>query len=189
MIRHACIALIAASAMGWSALAQAQPYQTTFHVGPTFGIHTQNGASESDHLWGATARLKLAPWFGIDGSAAYRQDELGGDAGWIKTWPLMVTGLVYPIPYLYGGLGGGWHNTTYDFSNQLNELGIDDETHGDFGWHLAVGTEIPASTWLKLMADVRWVFLNSDPTAIPDVVDEELVEDFRVISFGLLFAL
>jgi len=68
-------------------------------------------------------------------------------------------------------------------------MGFDDFTEQEFGWHLAVGAEVPASPWLSLMADVRWVYLDYEFADLPDAVTEEVPADHRLITLGLLFRL
>lgn len=43
----------------------------------------------------------------------------------------MVTGLVYPLPIVYGAVAAGWYNATFDFESEL----IEDRTEQEFGWH------------------------------------------------------
>jgi opacity protein-like surface antigen len=186
MNRLACIAVITLAALGMARPALAQG---SFLVGPHMGIQDQTGADETNSLFGATARMKLLPVLGVDGMISYRQDDMSGGIGRVRTWPVMVTGLVYPLPFIYGGAGGGWYHTTYDFNDQTNDLGIDDQTNTEFGWHLALGAEIPASTWLKFTADYRWVYMGDAAPDLPDVVAGDVPTDFRLITLGMLFSL
>ena len=163
--------------------------QGTFYVGPHVGIQKESGAEESNHLFGATARLKLLPFLGVEGATSYRQEQQAGDGLTIRTWPVLVSGLLYPLPFLYGGVGAGWYHTTFDYAGNINGMGFDDFTEQEFGWHLAVGAEVPASPWLSLMADVRWVYLDYEFADLPDAVTEEVPADHRLITLGLLFRL
>lgn len=186
MNRLTCIAVITLATLGAALPALAQG---SFHVGPHMGIQTQQGASESDNLFGLSGRLKLMPMLGVDGMISYRQDDLAAGSGIMRTWPVMVTGLLYPLPFVYGGAGGGWYHTTFDLSDELNDLGFNDETSTNFGWHLALGVEVPASSWLKLTADYRWVYLGDQAPDLPDVVSGDVQENFRMITIGMLFGM
>jgi opacity protein-like surface antigen len=98
----------------------------------------------------------------------------------------MVTGLIYPIPFAYGAIGGGWYNVTYDFNQNKLPL-FTDETTQLFGWHFGGGVEVPAGSNIKLVGDIRYVFLNYDFQTIPGSGDPE--SDFFVIMVALLFSL
>lgn len=186
MIRNTCLALIAVAALAWTTQASAQG---SLYMGPHLGLQTQHDASESDPMVGATARLKFVPFLGADAMISYRQDDMAASAGTMRTWPIMVSGLIYPLPFIYGGAGVGWHHTTFDLSDDLNNLGFDDETQTEVGWHLAVGAEVPATSWLKLMADVRWVYLGEKSPDLPDVISGDVPDDYRMISLGMLFGM
>ncbi len=163
--------------------------QTGAFFGPHLGIQQSPGADNANYLVGATLRLKLMPGLGVEGDIGYRQEKFGVDALTIRQWPVTVTGMVYPISFLYGGLGAGWYNTTFDFAERYNNAGIPDETSQKFGWHLAAGLEIPASPSVKMFGDVRYVFLNYKLRQLPDAVLDGAKSNFYSINFGLLFRL
>ena len=100
----------------------------------------------------------------------------------------MVTGLFYPLPIVYGAVGVGWYNTTFDYDEgKPGLLGLGSETKQEFGWHFGAGAELPLGAHTKLVGDVRYVFLNYDFKQFPG--SSGLSSDFYVITVGLLFAL
>ena len=163
--------------------------QSSAMIGPHLGIQRTTGADGSNYLVGGTLRLKLMPVLGVEGDVCYRQEKFGSGALTIRQWPVTVTGLVYPLPIIYGGLGAGWYNTTFDYAASYNQAGIEDETDQKFGWHLAAGVELPASPNVKLYGDVRYVFLDYKLKALPDAVLDGAKSNFYSINIGLLFGL
>ncbi len=181
---HLAIFLVVLALLPFSARSQSSAY-----LGPHLGIQKSPDAENSNYLVGATLRLPLMPILGIEGDVGYRQEEYGNGAVTVKDWPLTVTGLLYPVPVIYGGIGGGWYNSTIDYSSTLNPSGIDDETSQDFGWHLAAGIELPTSSKVKLFGDVRYVFLDRKLEELPGEVLDGAKSDFYSINVGLLFGL
>ncbi len=162
--------------------------QTSAYVGPHLGIQKAEGA-DANYLVGATLRLKLMPVLGVEGDIGYRQENYGSDALTVRDYPVTVTGLIYPLPIIYGGLGAGWYNTTFDYADKYNELGFADETTTKFGWHLAAGVELPASPKFKLFGDVRFVFLDYKFKDLPEAVLDGAKSNFYSINVGVLVRL
>jgi opacity protein-like surface antigen len=163
--------------------------QTNAYIGPHVGYQKSQDANEGNYLVGATMRLKLMPIIGVEGDIGYRQEKYGTDVLTVRDWPVTVTGLLYPVPILYGGVGAGWYFTTFDYADRFNQLGITDETSRKFGWHLVAGIELPASPSIKLFGDVRWVFLDYKFKELPDAVLDGAKANFYSINVGLLFRL
>jgi outer membrane protein W len=157
--------------------------------GPQIGMQKAQDADNHNYLIGATLRLRMMPALGIEGGIGYRQEDFGNDALTIREWPVTVTALLYPLPIAYGGVGGGWYNSTFDYNDTYNAAGIDDETESEFGWHLAAGLELPASPRLRIYGDVRYVFLDRKFKELPDAVLEGADSDSYSINVGLLFGL
>jgi opacity protein-like surface antigen len=161
--------------------------QTNVNFGPHLGIQKSQGSDKANYLVGATLRLKLMPVLGAEADIGYRQEKYGSDALTVKDWPFTVTGLLYPLPIIYGGVGAGWYNTTFDYADIYNQAGFDDETTQEFGWHLAAGIELPASPKIKLFGDIRYVFLDYEFKDLPDAVLDGVKSNFYSINVGLLF--
>lgn len=159
------------------------------YFGPHLGIQKAQDAEKSNYLVGATLRMKLLPGIGAEGDIGYRQEKFGSGAVTVKNWPVTVTGLLYPLPIVYGGLGGGWYNTTFDYADSYNQMGFADEAVKKFGWHLAAGVELPASPKLKVFGDVRYVFLDYKFKELPGGVLDGAKANFYSLNFGLLLRL
>jgi opacity protein-like surface antigen len=161
--------------------------QANIYVGPHLGIQKSTGADGANYLVGATLRMKLMPILGVEGDIGYRQEKFGSGALTVKEWPVTVTGLIYPLPFIYGGLGAGWYFTTLDYSTSYNNAGFADETTHKFGWHLVAGVELPATSHFKLYGDIRWVFLDYKFKNLPNAVLNGAKANFYSINVGLLF--
>jgi len=154
-------------------------------IGPQIGFQKAQDADEGKFMFGAAIRAKLSSALGVEGSINYRQEEYADGAVTVKSWPVMVTGLFYPLPIVYGAVGAGWYNTTLDYDQSVLPL-VDDETSQEFGWHFGAGAELPLGTSTKLTGDIRYVFIHYDFEEIPG---EDIESNFYVINVGLLFGL
>lgn len=163
--------------------------QVGVYFGPHLGFQKIQDQDGTNHLVGATMRIKLLSALAAEGSISYRQEDFDNSAITVKSWPVTVSGLLYPLPIIYGGVGGGWYNTTFDFDQVYNVAGFDDRTEQEFGWHLAAGLELPVSPDVSLFGDVRWVFLDQKFENLPDVIIDDISADFHSINAGLLFNL
>jgi len=159
--------------------------RTGLYVGPQAGFQQARNADDGKWLIGAALRLKFLSALGGEAAINYRQEEFGHGAVKVISWPVMATGLFYPLPFLYGALGAGWYYTTFDYNQNKYPL-IKDETKQKFGWHFGAGGEIPMGS-VKLTADVRYVFLNYDFQQVPEL--SGLHSDFFMVTFGLLFGI
>jgi opacity protein-like surface antigen len=186
MFQRTCASIILGALLLLPAVAQSQG---SVSFGPHLGIQKSTGAENANYLVGGTLRLKLLPAIGAEGDIGYRQEKYSGGAVTLKQWPVTVTGLLYPLPFLYGGVGFGWYNTTADYSDFYNMAGYSDETTRKAGWHLGAGVELPASPSVKLYGDVRYVFLDYKFKNLPGAVLDGAKSDFYSLNFGLLFRL
>ncbi|MGE5411032.1 MAG: outer membrane beta-barrel protein [Clostridiales bacterium] len=159
-------------------------------IGPVLGWQKSSSADKGNLMYGAALRLKLSEAIGIEGSINYRQEEYANGGLKVRSWPVMVTGLFYPFPIVYGLIGVGWYNTTFDYSNQLTLQNLQNNTTSDFGWHLGGGVEVPLGENLMLTGDIRYVFLNYDFGQLAQKAQTgDLNSKFYVISVGLLFGI
>jgi opacity protein-like surface antigen len=160
----------------------------SLNVGPQVGFQKTADADDGRFMFGGAVRLRLMPLLGVEGSIGYRQEKFGDDALTVRSWPLMVTGLIYPVPVFYGAMGAGWYNTTFDYNeNNLPAQNLQDETSQEFGWHFGAGVELPAGEKSKLTVDFRYVFLNYDFETIPGSGDID--SNSYIITAGFLFGL
>ena len=163
--------------------AQMAPFETSVAVGPMLGYQKAQDA-DGNYMAGLALRARLLRLFGFEGSVNYRQEDYG-DGLTVKSWPVMASGMVYPLPFVYGVVGIGWYNTTFDFSDNLEVEGFEDETDQEVGWHFGAGVEIPASPKVRLTGDIRYVFIDYDFGAVPGVGESD--SDFFLIQAGILF--
>ena len=174
--------------VGLITLVAAQVNAQSIGLGPQVGYYKARDADEGNFMGGAACRLKLTPVLGVEASINYRQETYADDALTVRSWPVMVTGLIYPLPMVYGAIGAGWYNTTFDYNQDKFPLwAVKDETKQEFGWHFGGGLEVPIGPNFKLAADVRYVFLDYDFEKIPG--SDDLNSNFTVVTVGFLFGL
>jgi len=154
-------------------------------LGPQVGYYKAQD-TDGNFMGGVAWRFKFTPMLGLEASINYRQEKYMDDALTVRSWPVMVTGLIYPLPIVYGAIGAGWYNTTFDYDQDKFAL-LKDETTQEFGWHFGGGVELPVGSNFKLTGDIRYVFLDYDFEEIPG--SSELESNFYVITAGLLFGL
>jgi opacity protein-like surface antigen len=172
--------------MGLITLMAAQVNAQSLSVGPQVGYYKAKDADKGSFMGGAAWRLKLMPMLGVEASINYRQEKYGNDALTVRSWPVMVTGLIYPLPLVYGAVGAGWYSVTFDYDQSKFPL-LKDETTQKVGWHFGGGVELPVGSSFKLTGDVRYVFLNYNFKQIPGT--GSMKSNFYVITAGFLFVL
>jgi len=160
--------------------------QSSISIGPQVGFFKSQYADNAQVMWGGAVRFKFSEVLGIEGSVNYREEEFNNGAVKVTSWPVMVTALLYPIPVIYGAIGAGWYNssTNYNFPSGVNPA---NETKQEVGWHFGGGLELPVGPSVKLVGDVRYVFLNYDFQNFPG--SNGTTSNFYVIDIGLLFRL
>ena len=171
--------------LGLTTVLVAPVYAQSVSLGPQAGYYKAQDA-DGNFMGGVAWRFKLTPTLGLEASINYRQEKYADDALTVRSWPIMVTGLLYPLPMVYGAVGAGWYSTTIDY-DQNKFLFLKDETTQEFGWHFGGGMELPVGSNFKLTGDIRYVFLNYDFKEIPG--SSELNSNFYVLTVGLLFDL
>lgn len=157
----------------------------SFAIGPQVGYHKSEDTDGSLMLGGA-ARLYLAQSLAIEASINYRADEYENGAVKTKMYPVMLSGMLYFFPLLYGTAGAGWYNTKIEYSKEMQLFGFKDETKSELGYHLGLGAELELGD-LILSGDVRYVFLDLKLDRMPGL--NELKNNFYVITAGVLFKL
>jgi opacity protein-like surface antigen len=155
-------------------------------LGPQGGYYKAQDADEGSFIGGVVGRFKLMPMLGIEASISYRQEKYVDNLVTVRSWPVMVSGLIYPHPIFYGAMGFGWYNTTFDYDQDRLPL-LKDDTVQKIGWHFGGGVELPVSSNFTLTGDLRYVFLDYDFQGIPG--SDELKSNFFVITVGLLYGL
>ena len=157
-----------------------------FKAGPQLGYQKASDADDPNIMFGAALRMKLLMGFGAEAAVHYRQqDYYDGDLT-VRSYPITVTGMFYPISLVYGLVGFGWYNTTFDYSGDLENQGAEDDTQQEVGWHFGAGVELGFPN-LTLTGDIRYVFLNYEWNDIPGQSEQD--SDFYSINVGILFGI
>lgn len=173
---------------GFIMLMVTQVNAQSISLGPQLGYQKARDADQGNFMGGAALRFKLIPAIGIEAAINYRQEKFANDALTVRSWPLMATGLIYPVPIVYGAMGFGWYNTTFDYDQSKFPLQVvDDETKREVGWHFGGGLELPVGSKSKFTADIRYVFLDYKFAQIPGSGDVN--SNFYVVTAGFLFGL
>jgi len=167
------------------AFAQRDYIKNPTSIGPQLGYHKAADADDANLMYGAALRLKLTNSLGFEGSINYRREEFHKGNIAVDSWPVLLTGMIYPAEVIYGAAGVGWYNTKIDFSENLNNVGLHDKTSSRFGWHFGAGLEIPLGNPVMLTTDFRYVFLDYDFGEVPGA--GEINSDFFIVTAGLLF--
>ncbi len=177
--------IIAGLALVWAAVLAPPARAQGVGFGPQIGYQKAKDADAGKLMGGLALRLKLTPALGVEGSINYRQEKFQDEALTVRSWPVMVTGLFYPLPLAYGAIGAGWYNTKFEFAPAAGGAVLE-ETTQEFGWHFGGGVELPLGSATKLTGDVRYVFLNYNFDQVPGV---QIDRDSYVVTVGLMFGL
>ena len=129
--------------------------QTGVEVGPQVGFYRAQDGDRARGIGGVAMRLRFSEVFGVEGSISYREEVYSDGMVDVKSWPVMITALVYPFPIAYGAVGAGWYNSSIDYSFTPVVLS---ETKEQFGWHFGGGMELPLDSVTKLVGDIRLRF-------------------------------
>lgn len=156
-------------------------------LGPRAGYYKTTDADNGEWMIGAGLRLKMG-FLGFEGSIDYRAEKYANGLLTVRSWPVMASLLIYPLPVIYGVAGAGWYNTTFDYDqNKMVTRHIEDETSQEIGWHFGGGIELPLGKKTKLAADIRYVFIDYDFSEVPG--SSELESDFYAITITLFWGL
>jgi opacity protein-like surface antigen len=134
-------------------------------------------------MFGGAIKMKLTNALGAEGSVDYRTENYENESIIVRSWPVMLTGLFYPVENIYGAVGVGWYNSEVDYENDLDYLPSKSEQ--EFGWHFGAGIEIPLNESLLINGDFRYTFLDYNFEDVPG--SDEINSDIFAITAGLLF--
>jgi hypothetical protein len=155
------------------------------------GLYRTQDADGLKPMGGAALRFKLSPFVGIEASVNYREESYSSGSIAVKSWPVMVTGLLYPVPPLYLAVGAGWYNTSVHYNVSPGSPGglavPANETRQQPGWHIGAGVELPVFSFVELVGDVRYVIL--DHRFEPLSGGNGVSGNSPVVTAGLLFGL
>lgn len=163
---------------------------TRVGIGPLLGWQKSSSADNGSLIPGIALRLRVSNAIGLEGSISYRSEEYANGALSVKTWPIMITGMIYPLQYFYGALGIGWYNTSFDYGDQQLSQTLTNNTQQNFGWHLGAGLEVPVTETINITSDIRYVLLNYDFGDLERAANSgDLISNFFVITLGASFRL
>jgi hypothetical protein len=166
-----------------------------FGLGGHAGYFEVSDDGEKQWYAGGHARLKLPLFFAVEGALDYRPSAkrtlsgpLAGAEVDVTTYPITVSAMGYPTPFVYVLAGVGWYNTTIEFKDSELITGPLSVTNDNFGSHFGAGLEVPVGSNKSLFADIRYVFLNYDVTETENVGElDELDADYYAIQAGITF--
>jgi hypothetical protein len=165
--------------------------QSEIAVGPLLGLCKAQDANGYRVFGGGALRFKFSEILGVEGSFNYGGEDYGNGTVEVKSVPVMVTGLLYPIPGVYGSFGAGWYHTfvSYNVSSGLpgGLTSISRDTRQQFGWHFGVGVELPVFSFVRLVGDIRYVYLNKRFNSVPG--NSVVSSNSPLMTAGLLFGL
>ncbi len=151
-------------------------------IGPLVG-YNKGEDIKTNYTLSIAARFSILS-FGIEGSVGYKTQKYEGDIMETKTYPVMVTGLLYLLPIAYLQAGAGWYHTKLDFNKLLNTAGVNDETKTEFGYHAGAGVELPLGS-IILTGDIKYVLLDLKLDSIIGL--RNVKSNHYMINAGLLF--
>lgn len=166
-----------------SVIANAQQIRNPTSIGPHIGWYKSSDADDGSLMFGGAIKMKLTNALGVEGSVDYRTEDYRNESIIVRSWPVMLTGLFYPVENIYGAVGVGWYNSEVDFEKELDFLPSKSEQ--EFGWHFGAGVEIPLNESLLINGDFRYTFLDYNFELVPG--SDEIDSDIFAITAGLLF--
>jgi opacity protein-like surface antigen len=165
------------------------PGEPGIGIGPQIGYQRAGDADEGRFMIGGLVRIRLTSALAVEGSINYRTEQYADNMISVRSWPVLVSALFYPLPIVYGVAGAGWYNTTFTFDPGFGQFNLADKTQTNFGWHIGAGAEIPVANNLSLTGDIKYVFLNYDWNDLNDIPLKDFNSNFYIINVGLIFQL
>jgi hypothetical protein len=157
--------------------------QIGVEVGPQIGYYKAQDADNARGMGGVAMRFRFSDAIGIEALINYREEMYSNGSVDVKSWPVMVTGLLYPIPAVYGAIGAGWYSSFIDYN--FTPVTVS-ETKQEFGWNFGGGVELPLDSITRLVGDIRYVFLNYNFKTFPG--SNGVNSDSYALSLGILFS-
>ncbi len=169
--------------------------QTSYAVLGAHVSHNQvRDANDGNFLGGVHGELRPIPMLGLNASVDFRSDEqfdvqMGttNAALHVRTVPITLSGKLYlpiaPVVTPYGMVGAGWYHQVFDYSSDLEALGLRDHDETTFGWHVGLGANLNLQPRFGVYADARWIFL--DPNRSVDSQTSDQVKNFDFNSMNV----
>jgi opacity protein-like surface antigen len=184
-------ALLGAFAPG-DAAAELSPNRS--NLGAHLGYSKAKDADGGNFLLGGHLEIMPVPFLGVRGAVDYRTVEsfdygYGGTDGSfdIRSIPVTVEGRLY-LPGAsvspYAALGAGWYFLKYDFSDNLEALGFQDDSDSEFGWHLGAGLTIAVAPSIAVFGEAKAVFMDANRTINDETLDAVVDFDYDSTYFS-----
>jgi opacity protein-like surface antigen len=133
-------------------------------------------------------------FLGIRGAVDYRTVEsfdfdYGSTNGEfnIRSIPVTLEGRLY-VPGVvvspYAAAGAGWYFLKYDFSENLELAGFEDDWDDSFGWHLGAGMVVGLVPAVSLFGEAKAVFLDADREINSETIDAVVEFDYDSTYFA-----
>jgi opacity protein-like surface antigen len=169
----------------FASVCYAQQIRNPISIGPQVGWHKASDADDGKFMFGGALKLKFTDALGVEGSLNYREEEYRNGAITVTQWPVLLSGLFYIVPQVYGLAGVGWYNTKLEFDNAI--IDVADKTQQEFGWHFGAGVDIPLGEKAFFTTDFRYTFIDYEFQEVPGA--GEIDSDFFIVKAGLMFVL
>lgn len=149
-------------------------------VGARFSYVRNNGIEDNSLMPGVMARIRSLMVLGLEGAVDFRKEELNNGSE-LRSTPITVSAMIYPIPVVYALAGVGFYRTTLDVAGE-------ETTDNQIGYHVGAGIEAPLLPLLKLTGDVRFQHLVYDFDDVAESVGKFNADGYA-ISAGLILYL
>ncbi len=147
-------------------------------IGARYSYVHNNDLEDNSTMAGAMIRIRHLTFFGLEGAADFRNEELNN--GWeLRSTPITVSAMIYPIPVVYGLAGIGLYRATLDVGDELVDTRL--------GYHFGAGIETPLLPPLKFTSDIRYQFVDYEFSDHGDL--RQVEADGYAISAGLVLYL
>lgn len=138
---------------------------------------------DGDSNWFGGAQVRLHPfkYFAIEGSADYRETDIGSTT--VRTFPVQGSALIYPFgtkrisPFILGG--GGWYFTNVEGPGNY------DDTQQRFGAHVGGGVQIFITNHFSIDSTYRHIWLEKVQSRDASLQDKKFQDNGHMVTIGL----
>ncbi len=111
-------------------------------VGPGYGFYySPDTDSKMNDVIKVRGRFRYDT-FGCEASIGYKNEMYGRETVWVRSWPIQLSGFLYPVSFLYLGGGAGLYDIYIDYNQGIPGLmSYENESKKKFGVHLCLGVE------------------------------------------------
>jgi hypothetical protein len=178
--RRGTAALLASAGIAAAALVLAASCAHASGIGVRGAWVDTPGEEDNAQMVGGFLRLGNA--IALEGAVDYRSTEIGGGAE-MRTWPVTLSLVASPIPFLYGVAGIGWYNTTLELSPALGGM---EDTWREFGYHAGGGVQLPIVPYLSFVGDLRYSYVGYEFDEFADAVSDFDGGDYLALNLGVM---